>query len=257
MKKKIILGAICLLALCDVSVYAQDKVLSMKDAIIGQWRDFYPENIYKLDWRADRIEYSFVEKNAIMVGSPKLEAKKLLGLDDLNTALSVESISILNRIPAFTWKDANTIQFWNGPSLIQYKVNEKKAYLVLNADRSADNRAFCDSNNKLAYTLENNLYVVGKDGLEVAVTTDKDKNFVSGQAVSRSEYGIDGGIFWSPDGEALAFYRKDESKVTSFPLVDINTRVGDLREEKYPMAGMGSERVSVGIFNIKDAKTTW
>ena len=257
MKKRIILGAICLLALCDISVYAQDKVLSMKDAIIGQWRDFYPENINKLNWRADKNEYSFVEKNAIMVGNPKLEVKKLLELDDLNAALAEESLSILKRIPAFTWKNANTIQFWNGPSLVYYKINEKKASLVLIADRSAENKIFCDSNNKLAYTLENNLYFVGKEGVEVAVTTDKDKNFVSGQAVSRNEYGIDGGIFWSPKGELLAFYRKDESKVTSYPLVDINTRVGTLREEKYPMAGMKSEVVSVGIYNLKDAKTVW
>ena len=257
MKKSIILGAICLLALCDVSVYAQDKVLSMKDAIIGQWRDFYPENIYKLDWRADKNEYSFIKENAIMVASPKQTAKELVNLDDLNAALSQESISELKRIPSFSWVDANTIQFWAKSSLLQYIISDKKVQLILKSDKKAENKSFCAANNKLAYTVENNLYFVGKDGTESAVTKDSDKNFVNGQSVSRNEYGIDGGIFWSPKGASLAFYRKDETNVTSYPLVDINTRVGDLREEKYPMAGMGSELVSVGVYNLETAKTVW
>lgn len=257
MKKNIILGAICLLALCDASVYAQDKVLSMKDAILGQWRDFYPETVYQLDWRADKNEYSFVEKNSIMVATPKASAKKVVSLDEFNEVLKEQSIETLKRFPTFSWVDANTIQFWANTSLLRYKLKEKQVKLVLNVNESADNKSFCDSNNKLAYTLENNLYFVGKDEVEVAVTNDADKNLVSGQSVSRNEYGIDGGIFWSPKGESLAFYRKDESKVSSYPLVDINTRVGDLREEKYPMAGMGTEVVSVGVYNLKSAKTVW
>jgi dipeptidyl-peptidase-4 len=257
MKKTFILGAICLLALCDVSVYAQNNVLSMKDAIIGQWRNFYPENIYKLDWRAEKNEYSFIDKSGIMIGSPKTEAKLLVRLEDINIALKAESIKKLNCISDFEWIDANTIQFWTQNSLVRYQLDKKKAMLVLTTDETVDNKSFCDSNNKLAYTKANNLYFVGKDGVETPVTDDKDKNFVSGQSVSRSEYGIDGGIFWSPEGVSLAFYRKDETNVTSYPLVDINTRVGDLREEKYPMAGMGSEIVSVGVYNLKTAKTTW
>jgi len=257
MKKNIILGAICLLALCDASVYAQDKVLSMKDAILGQWRDFYPETVYQLNWRADKNEYSFVENNSIMVATPKASAKKIVSLDELNEALKEQSIESLKRLPAFSWVDANTIQFWANVSLLRYEIKEKQVKLVLNVNASAENKDFCASNDKLAYTIENNLYFVGNDGVEVAVTNDSDKNLVSGQSVSRNEYGIDGGIFWSPKGESLAFYRKDESQVSSYPLVDINTRVGDLREEKYPMAGMGTEVVSVGVYNLKSDETVW
>ncbi|MDE5421879.1 S9 family peptidase [Ancylomarina sp. DW003] len=257
MKKTIILGAICLLGLCDFSIYAQDKTLSMKDAIIGQWRDFYPENIYKLNWRADKNEYSFIDKSGIMIGSPKTDAKTAVTVEDINSALKAESLSEISRIPSFDWIDANTIQFWVKTSLVRYKLIEKKADLVLKSDENIDNKSFCEANNKLAYTKANNLYFVGKGGKEIAVSKEEDKNIVSGQSVSRSEYGIDGGIFWSPEGKSLAFYRKDESKVTSYPLVDINTRVGDLREEKYPMAGMTSEIVSVGVYNLKTAKTIW
>ena len=94
-------------------------------------------------------------------------------------------------------------------------------------------------------------------GNSYTVTADEDKNIVNGQVVSRNEFGITGGIFWSPDGKKLGFYRKDESQVTNFPLLDINTRTGELKEIKYPMAGMKSELVSLGVYDIASAKTTF
>ena len=82
----------------------------------------------------------------------------------------------------------------------------------------------------MAYTKANNLYYVDANGNEFAVTSDEDPNIVNGQTVSRNEFGINGGIFWSPDGKQLAFYRKDESQVGTFPLLDINSRMGTLRQ---------------------------
>ena len=108
-----------------------------------------------------------------------------------------------------------------------------------------------------AYTIDNNLYYMDERGNSYTVTADEDKNIVNGQVVSRNEFGITGGIFWSPDGKKLGFYRKDESQVTNFPLLDINTRTGELKEIKYPMAGMKSELVSLGIYDIASAKTTF
>ena len=66
------------------------------------------------------------------------------------------------------------------------------------------------------------------NGNEFAVTADRAPGIVNGQVVSRNEFGINGGIFWSPDGKQLAFYRKDESQVGTFPLLDINSRTGSL-----------------------------
>ena len=109
----------------------------------------------------------------------------------------------------------------------------------------------------LAYTKANNLYYMDANSNEFAVTSDEDPNIVNGQTVSRNEFGINGGIFWSPDGRKLAFYRKDESQVGTFPLLDINTRMGSLREIKYPMAGMKSEQISLGVYDIASGKTVF
>ena len=70
-----------------------------------------------------------------------------------------------------------------------------------------------------------------------------------GVSVSRNEFGIDGGLFPSPDGKRLAYYRKDESKVGIFPLLDITSRTGSLIALRYPMNGMDSERVDLCIWD--------
>ena len=75
--------------------------------------------------------------------------------------------------------------------------------------------------------------------------------------MSRNEFGIKNGIFWAPDGRSIAFYRKDETLVTDFPLLDINTRTGSLVNIKYPMNGMTSENVRVGVYNLSENSTVY
>ncbi len=106
------------------------------------------------------------------------------------------------------------------------------------------------------FTEENNLFAEVA-GEKIAITANEDKNIVSGSFVSRNEFGIVDGIFPSPDGLSVAFYQKDESQVCTFPLLDITTRTGSLREIKYPMAGMPSERVRVGVWDSHTQQTVW
>ena len=106
-----------------------------------------------------------------------------------------------------------------------------------------------------AFTKGQSLWLRSKDGKETVVAESENKNITYGQFTSRNEFGIEGGIFWSPDSTKIAFYRKDESKVTTFPLLDITTRTGSLREIKYPMAGMDSENVQVWIYDIATGAT--
>jgi len=108
-----------------------------------------------------------------------------------------------------------------------------------------------------AYTEGQSLYLSRKDGSKVPVAVSEDPQITYGQFVSRNEFSIEDGIFWAPDSTRLAFYRKDESRVTTFPLLDITTRTGSLREIKYPMAGMDSENVQLGIYDIASGQTAY
>ena len=109
----------------------------------------------------------------------------------------------------------------------------------------------------LATVKDRSLYLVYADGTEKLIAESENDQITYGDFVSRNEFGIDGGIFWAPDSTKVAFYRKDESKVTSFPLLDITTRTGSLKEIKYPMAGMESENVQLGIYDLVSGQTVY
>ena len=109
----------------------------------------------------------------------------------------------------------------------------------------------------VAFTEGKSLYIKAEDGTVTTVAESENDQITYGQFVSRNEFGIEGGTFWAPDRSRLAFYRKDESRVTTFPLLDITTRTGSLREIKYPMAGMDSENVQLGIYDLASGKTLY
>lgn len=108
-----------------------------------------------------------------------------------------------------------------------------------------------------AYPKGNNVYYKDLDGVEHAITSESNPDIISGQSVSRNEFGINGGVFISPDGQKIAFYQKDESRVTAFPLFDIRSRTGKIENIKYPMNGMASEHVRLGVYDIASGKTAW
>ena len=137
------------------------------------------------------------------------------------------------------WADDSHITMYKDGKWVNYEINsEETTPYAAKADRP------------YAFSKNRSLYLLDKDSTVTPVIVSEDKNITYGETVSRNEFGISGGIFMSPDKSKIAFYRKDESLVTSFPLLDITTRTGSLKEIKYPMAGMDSERISLGVYDI-------
>ena len=108
-----------------------------------------------------------------------------------------------------------------------------------------------------AYTVGRSLYYINPHGVEFTVAESVSDQITYGQSVSRNEFGIQNGIFWSPSGRKIAFYRKDESRVTDFPLLDIKTRTGELITFKYPMNGMASEHIALGVYDTEKGSTIY
>lgn len=133
---------------------------------------------------------------------------------------------------------------------------EKQILHSIPCPEGAANEDYHTTRSRLAYTVGNNLYMQESDGTSVQITHEPE-GIVCGQSVHRNEFGISKGTFWNADGTLLAFYRMDESMVTSYPLVDITARVGQVNAIRYPMAGMTSHKVQVGIFNPANGKTIY
>ena len=99
---------------------------------------------------------------------------------------------------------------------------------------------------------EGNLYVDG-----TLVERGDGYNIVLGESVHRNEFGISGGLFWSPKQNRLAFYRMDQSMVEDYPIVNTKAREAEVRNIKYPMAGMKSHEVTVGVWDCDAAKLVY
>jgi dipeptidyl-peptidase-4 len=104
---------------------------------------------------------------------------------------------------------------------------------------------------------DNQLYVTDAEGVKHKLTTDGSREIVYGEAVHRNEFGIDDGIFWSPDKSRMAFYRMDQSMVTDYPQVDIFPRIAEYKPDKYPMAGETSHKVTVGVYDVATNQTIY
>ena len=102
-----------------------------------------------------------------------------------------------------------------------------------------------------------NIFVITADGSEKQITTDGNRELVYGEAVHRNEFGIMGGLFWSPDRQRLAFYRMDQSMVADYPQVNIDTRIAAYEPDKYPMAGETSHKVTVGVYDMQSGQTVY
>lgn len=229
---------------------AQDKMLTMEEAVLGY--NLYPKNLY-IQWQGDRDVLTYLEDTDLIGESAVTGEKKvLMTVEELNGVLGAD----LKGWPQYSWKDGKTLMIMRQGKMSEIDVDRKALVNTYAIAKGAQN---VTPNRKglIAYTKANNLYYVDANSNEFAVTTDENPNIVNGQSVSRNEFGINGGIFWSPDGKQLAFYRKDESQVGTFPLLDINSRTGSLRQIKYPMAGMKSEQISLGVYNIASGKTVF
>ena len=91
----------------------------------------------------------------------------------------------------------------------------------------------------------------------ICIAQSTDPGIVYGETVSRNEFGINAGWYMSPDSSKVAFYKKDQSRVSQFPLLNIQSRTGELKLLYYPMNGMASEHISVGVYSFASAQTVW
>ena len=119
----------------------------------------------------------------------------------------------------------------------------------------AERRAPSEPSGLFAFTQDGGLYLHLNDSTTIPVALPESKDIVYGNYVSRNEFGIEDGIFWSPDSTKIAFYRKDESRVADFPLLDITAPQGVLKSIKYPMTGTPSEILRLCVYDIATADT--
>ena len=239
---------------------AQNKLFSLEDLNFGgtNYHNLQPENMW-LTWWGDKLVQTDVEEcNIIDVKTGKKTS--LFTLDEINKwADSDEEADryvrhLMNA--SFPYPDQPLVA-----------VGNKKSFLLLNftthqivwQDSISGQEAndWCPASKATAYVEDHQLFVVDGEGRKHQLSTDGSRNVVYGSAVHRNEFGIHKGTFWSPSGQRLAFYRMDQSMVQDYPQVDIFPREASYEPDKYPMAGMTSHKVTVGVYDLTKDKTVY
>ena len=137
----------------------------------------------------------------------------------------------------------------------------------------AVNLTYSPDSTKLAFTRDNDLYVVNvADSVETRLTYDGSDVILNGYASWVYYEEIFGrpsrykAFWWSPDSKKLAFYRFDNSRVPMFPIYSAFSRPsasamqspkvtdlalgGALSETRYPKAGQTNPQVKIGIVDV-------
>ena len=257
-------------------ILAQEKTsFTLQDVIPGgdNYFNLIPKRMSGLKWWGDVCIRTGVEE-IVSIDKKNGKEKTIITLDEVNTALQADEktkgIKQLRSLmgASMPWGDEKEILLSHDGNIIVYDFEDKAVKSAIKINKGAANIDFCKESMTVAYTVGDNLHIASEKIADKQVNPDIDiekaacggndiHNIVYGQAVHRNEFGIYKGTFWSPEGKYLAFYRMDQSMVTDYPQVNTTTRTATLEPDKYPMAGMTSHKVTVGIYNPESGKTVY
>ena len=261
------------------AMQAQEKQFTLEDLNFGGENayKFYPENRYTTWWgdRLIRQELDYVAE----VDKTNGKEKRLVTLAEINKNAKLNDSTIVRHLynATFPYPEKPIICVQNSKERFLYDFRQKKVVWrsgILKADANPDvygdpqqTSLWNSSSRATAFVAGDQLYVLDSNQKLKKLTSDGSRDIVYGQSVHRNEFGIDGGLFWSPKGNRLAFYRMDQSMVTDYPLVDIpeidwtpgkgESRIAKAAPDKYPMAGETSHKVTVGVYDLKTGNTIY
>jgi dipeptidyl-peptidase-4 len=237
---------------------AQDKLFTLEELNFGG-KDYYRlqhENKW-LTWWGDELIRTDVEE-CYLVDKKTGKETKLFTLDEVNRWLKSDDMFHVRALSSasFPYPDQPLVALGNKKSflLLNFKTHEVVWQDSISGQIAND---WNEVSKATAYVKGHQLYVADAKGTEHQLTTDGSREIVYGQSVHRNEFGIQKGTFWSPDGMRLAFYRMDQSMVADYPQVDIFPREATYEPDKYPMAGMTSHEVTIGVYDLNIDKTVY
>lgn len=249
--KKLFFTAIAMVLV--LTSFAQEKKMFTPEDASYNNRSIYPTS-KSFNWLADTDKYIFTDGDELKMQTPgEKSSHTLLTFEQINVMAKNSGINEFKRLPNITWNDENKGYFYKKTddgnySLNILNINENSIKTITTIPVEAENLTLSEPTMRVAYTIGNDLYIA--DGERQIRITENPEHVIAGQSVHRNEFAINGGIFWSPDGNKLAYYLMDESMVTDYPLVDITTRIATATPIKYPMAGMTSHIVKLHVYNI-------
>ena len=240
--------------MASTSITAQElKQFTLEDLNFGgvNYRKFIPERLYTT-WWGDQLMHLDVEETGV-VDMKTGKKRALFTLDDINNKLDGENVVRTLQRVSFPYPGKTLALVASKTTRMLY--DWSKCEVVWNQPCEGETETHWNKTSRIsAYVKDNQLWITDAKGKSTQLTTDGTRDIVYGQSVHRNEFGIEEGIFWAPDGNRFAFYRMDQTMVTDYPQVNTFERVATYEPDKYPMLGMTSHKVTVGIYDCPTGK---
>ena len=267
MRKLLIIAFISLLTISKFT-NAQDsgKKVTLED--IWQKGTFRAGSVYEVRSLKDGEHYCVLENNKINEYSYKdaklektiLDASNIkvpgkdyaLAIEDYQFSLD-ESKILISIQTEFIYRHSSKSEYY----IWDIKANKLSALSTGGKQRLAD---FSPDGSKVAFIRDNNLFIkdISKDK-EIQLTTDGlNNNIIYGTTdwVYEEEFSFTKAFFWSKDGNKIAYYRFDESKVKEYTLAMWGDLYPEQYKYKYPKAGEDNSVVSVFTYDVAANKST-
>ena len=232
------------------------KQFTLEDLNFGgkNYRQMSPQN-RTLYWWGDKLVHA-TDSLCSLVDVNTAKEKPLFTLDQMRewSELGKKLRSLRGVSMPYAGKPLALVQTAKKRILVNFRTKN----VEWSQDCSKETQAsdWCKQSRAVAFVDGDNLYVRDAAGQLMRVTKDGSRDIVYGQSVHRNEFGINGGLFWNPEGTKLAFYRMDQSMVADYPLINV-PELSDTAHlmatpapEKYPMAGQTSHKVTIGVYDV-------
>ena len=238
--------------------------LTIEETVTGP-RKYAPTSLVAQQWRKDSksITYlstdfnSLLEKSAASGWKETTLSTKAEFETALKTKFPTEEFTLRTFPFSIEWKTTTTFETEVASKTNNYKVVYNVTTKQISSAVAYSNegtQATFASNNNVAWLKDNNIRITSNNKT-VEVTNDENKAIINGSDyVHRQEFGIDRGMWWNASGTQLAYYRKDETMVGNYPIINWNEREAVNKDIKYPMAGMTSENVTLVVYDVATGK---
>lgn len=238
--------------------------LTIEETVTGP-RKYAPTSLIAQQWRKDSKSITYVsadftnllEKSATNGWKETTLSTKAEFEAALKAKFPTEEFVLRTFPTSITWKTTTAFETEIASKTNNYKVvynvTTKQITSAIGYSNEGAQAKFA-SNNNVAWLKDNNIRITSNNKT-IEVTNDENQAIINGsENVHRQEFGIDSGMWWNASGTQLAYYRKDETMVGNYPIINWNEREAVNKNIKYPMAGMTSENVTLVVYDMASGK---
>ncbi|UCG52207.1 MAG: S9 family peptidase [Candidatus Latescibacterota bacterium] len=167
-------------------------------------------------------------------------------------------------IGAYQWAETGDLMsFLFRDEIFTFNRKTREVVRRTKTDVAEENVTFSPNGEKIAFTRENDLWVIDlHNNEEKQLTTTGSDTLLNGVLdwVYMEELFTRGNVrayWWSPDNEKIAYMQFDVSPVPQFPIVDFLPLHNTTETQRYPKAGDPNSIVRVGVIDVSSGEMSW